>query len=122
MPYGFSIIGFKERFPDLNEIQLRCLALLYGAFYAQQPQLAILSVKYCIVEWVCGNFMISELDELILTFTVGVVRNYFPRTAKAKLSEADYKIRYNQMIKEKQDAKNEVDSNGGGFLKYLSEM
>lgn len=113
----FYYFSFKERFPELNEDQLRCMALLYGAFYDQKHHLQIYHIKYCIVHWVCGDRRIVELDDLVLTFAEGVCGNYYPQSGKIALNEIDYKIKLGKVLVEKNGALEKVKSGGGGVLR-----
>jgi len=113
----FYYFHFHGRFPELNEQQLRCMALLYGAFYDQKHHIAMYHVKYCIVHWVCGDRMINDLDELVLTFVEGVTRNYYPETARKALNETDYKIKLGKVLAEKEAARIDNENGGGGILK-----
>ena len=113
----FYYYSFRSRFPDLNEEQLRCMALLYGAFYDQKHHLQMYHIKYCIVHWVCGDRCVGELDDLVLTFSEGVCGNYYPQSGKSVLNDADYKIKLCKVLVEKNRAQSEVQSGGGGILR-----
>ena len=113
----FYYFHFKDRFPELNEDQLRCMALLYGAFYEQKHHLAIYHIKYCIAHWVCGNSRIENIDDLVLTFTEGVCGNYYPEHGKKVLDDVNYKIKLGRVLNEKQKAQAESASDGGGVLR-----
>lgn len=113
----FFYYHFRSRFAELNESQLRCMALLYGAFYDQKHHLGIYHVKYCIVHWVCGDNKIENLEDLVLTFTEGVCRNYYPENAKKTLSDEDYKIKLGRVLEEKQKAEREEKNGEGGSLR-----
>ena len=113
----FYYFHFKDRFPELNEDQLRCMALLYGAFYDQKHHLAIHHVKYCIAHWVCGDRCIENLDDLVLTFAEGVCGNYYPVSGRQALDDTNYKIKLGKVLNEKLKAQSEASSGGGGILR-----
>lgn len=109
----FFYFHFRDRFPELNEEQLRCMALLYGAFYEQKHHLAVFHIKYCIVHWVCGNKHIADLDELVLTFTEGVCRDYYPESARKVLDDVDYAAKRRVVIAQRKQAECDAKSGGG---------
>ncbi len=113
----FFYYHFSERFPELNEDQLRCMALLYAAFYDQKHHLGVYHIKYCVAHWVCGNQRIESLDELVLTFTEGVCGNYYPENAKVSLDDTNYTIKLGKALGEKVKAQAEVAAGGGGALR-----
>ena len=113
----FFYYNFKDRFPELNEEQLRCMALLYCAFYDQKHHLGVYHVKYCIAHWVCGDSHIPEIDELVLTFSEGICNNRFLENAKGALDGDSYMIKKGKVISEKQKALKDVQFGGGGVLR-----
>ena len=113
----FYYFHFKDRFSSLNEDQLRCMALLYGAFYDQKHHLGVYHVKYCIAHWVCGDRRIENLDDLVLTFVDGVCGNYYPEDGRRTIDETNYKIKLGKILNEKVKAQNEASSGGGGTLR-----